>query len=101
MEGFGIIVVLFDVAVDGGLEVNDRVEDAAFEAPAGERGEEALDGVDPGGRCRGEMKGPARMAGEPGQHLGMFVGGVVVGDGVDRLSAGTARSIALRKRMNS
>jgi hypothetical protein len=47
------------------------------------------------------MKGPARMAGEPGQHLGMLVGGVVVGDGVDRLSAGTARSIALRKRMNS
>ncbi len=47
MEGFGIIVVLLDVAVDGGLEVDDGAEDAAFEASPGERGEEALDGVDP------------------------------------------------------
>ena len=32
------------------------------------------------------MKGPTRMAGEPGADLGMLVGGVVVGDGVDDLA---------------
>ncbi len=47
-EGFWVIVGLVEEAVDGGLEVDDGAEDAAFEAYAGERGEEALDGVDPG-----------------------------------------------------
>ena len=32
------------------------------------------------------MEGPAGMAGKPCAHLGMFVGGIVVDDGVDRLS---------------
>jgi hypothetical protein len=32
------------------------------------------------------VEGPARMAGKPGAHLGMFVGAVVVDDGVDGLS---------------
>ena len=32
------------------------------------------------------MEGPAGMAGQPCAHLGMFVGGIVVDDGVDRLS---------------
>jgi hypothetical protein len=36
--------------VDGGLEIDDAFEDAAFEAPLGEDGEETLDGVEPTGR---------------------------------------------------
>jgi hypothetical protein len=32
------------------------------------------------------MEGPARVAGEPGQDLGMLVGGIVVEDGVDHLA---------------
>jgi hypothetical protein len=48
LEGFWIVVVLSDVAVDGGLEFDDGAEDAAFETSAGERREEAFDGVDPG-----------------------------------------------------
>ena len=32
------------------------------------------------------MERPSRMLGEPGQHLGMFVGGIVVEDGVDYLA---------------
>jgi hypothetical protein len=41
------------------------------------------------------------MVGEPGQHLGMFVCGVVVENGVDHLAAGTARLTVAMKRMNS
>ena len=48
-EGFGIGVGLAQEAVDGGLEVGDAGEDAAFEAPSGQLGEEALDRVEPGG----------------------------------------------------
>jgi len=32
------------------------------------------------------MKGPPRVVGEPGDHLGMFVGRVVVHDGMDHFS---------------
>jgi hypothetical protein len=35
-------------AVDGGLEVDDGAEDAAFQAAPGQPGEEALDRVEPG-----------------------------------------------------
>jgi hypothetical protein len=37
------------------LKVGDRSKDTAFEAVLGEGGEEALDGVEAGGRCRGEV----------------------------------------------
>jgi hypothetical protein len=47
------------------------------------------------------MKGPARVARQPGQHFGMFVGGIVVEPVWINLPAGTWRSTALRKRMNS
>ena len=38
-EGLGVIVGLFDEAVDGGLEIDDRAKDAAFETPSGQLGE--------------------------------------------------------------
>lgn len=46
-ERFGALVVLGDEAVDGGLKVCDRGEDAALQATPGELGEEAFDGVQP------------------------------------------------------
>ena len=46
-EGLGVVVVLVDIAVDGGLEIDDRVEAAAPDSSAGERREEGLDGVQP------------------------------------------------------
>ena len=46
-EGLGIIVGLVEEAVDGSLEFTDRPEDAAFEAPFGEFGKEAFDGIEP------------------------------------------------------
>ena len=59
MEGPGIIVVLLDIAVDCGLEIYNGSEDTAFETSAGERGEEALDGVEPGTGCWREVEEPA------------------------------------------
>lgn len=46
-EGFGVVVSLVEEAVDGGLEFDDRTEDAALETARGELGEEALDGIEP------------------------------------------------------
>ena len=64
-EGFGRLVVFGDEAVDGGLEVDEGAEHAAFQTPFGEFGKEALDRVEPGGRGRGEVEHPARVALEP------------------------------------
>jgi len=47
-EWFGICVCLCDEAVEGELQINDRSEHAALEAPACELDEEALDRVEPG-----------------------------------------------------
>ena len=91
-EGFGIIVVLGDVAVDGGLEVDDRMEAAAPEPATAKGREERLDGIQPRARGWGEVEGPAGMAGKPFEHLGMLVGAVIVEDGVDHL-AGRHRAL--------
>src|SRR5580658_9777219 len=40
-------------------------EDAVLQSPLGERGEEALDGVEPECRSWGEVEGPAGMPEEP------------------------------------
>jgi hypothetical protein len=85
-EGLWFIVRLGQEAVDGGLEVNDRLKDAALQAAAGELGEVAFDGIQPGGGCRGEVEGKARMALEPSADLCVLVGRVVVEDDVNQLS---------------
>jgi hypothetical protein len=74
---------LSDEAVDGSIEGS---EHTALETPTRELGEEAVDGVEPGGRGRCEVESPTPMPGKPLAYLGMFVGRVVVDDGVDRLS---------------
>ena len=84
--------MLLEVAVDGGLQVDDRSEDAAPEALAGEFGEEAFEGVEPGAGFRGEVKGPAGMPGEPGFDLGVGMRGAVVDNGMDQL-AGRDRAL--------
>ena len=47
------------------------------------------------------MEGSAGMPGKPCAHLGMFVGGILVDDGVIAFRFGTCTSMVLRKRMNS
>jgi hypothetical protein len=49
--------------------------------------EEAFDGIQPRGRCRREMEGPARMLRGPIQHCGMLVSGVIIENGVGRVLA--------------
>jgi hypothetical protein len=53
-EGLRQLVVIGDETVDGGLKVDDALEDAALEAALGEDGEEAFDGVEPTGRSDSE-----------------------------------------------
>src|SRR5215469_14665759 len=81
-EGFGFAFVLAEEAVDRRLQVDQRMEDAALQSPASERGKEALDRIGPGTRGWREVKGPARVLGEPSAHFRVLVDGVVVEDRV-------------------
>ena len=100
-EGLRLLIVLFEEAVDCGLQVGDGPKDAPLEPALCEGREKALDGVEPGSRCRREVERPSRMTFEPSADVGMLMGGVVVDDGVDGLPTGTCFSMTLRKRMNS
>ena len=53
--------MLGEVALDGGLQVDDRMEATAADALASERREEGLDCVEPGARGGREVEGPARV----------------------------------------
>ena len=89
-EGFWVFILLADVAVDGSLKINNRVEHTALQPSLCQLGKEAFDGIEPGtGRWR-KVKGEAGMAVEPLADLGMFVCGVIVEDDVHRLVAGNA-----------
>jgi hypothetical protein len=91
-ERLGLKVVVGEEAVDGGLEIDDALEDPSFEPPLGEDGEEALDGVQPTGGGGREVEGPPGMAAEPRDDLGVFVRAVIVEDDVDGL---VGRDLAL------
>src|SRR4051812_33053544 len=58
-ERLRVEVLLGEVAVDGGLEVDDAVEDAASEPALGQGSKEAFDGVEPGRAGRREVEGYA------------------------------------------
>ena len=60
-EGLWLLVVVGDEAIDGGLEINDRSEDAPLETPPGQSREQSLDRIEPGARFGGEVKDEARM----------------------------------------
>ena len=49
-------------SVDGGLEIDDALENPALVAALGEDGEEVLDGIEPAGRGGREMEHPAGVA---------------------------------------
>ncbi len=94
---FGL-VVLGEEAVDGGLEVDDGVEDAAFQTSLRELCEEAFDRVEPGTRGRREVEGEALVAAEPGAHLGVLVGSIVVEDDVHGLAGGNLGADVRKRR---
>ena len=87
-EGFGVGIVFGQINIDRRLQANNRAEDAATDALSRHLGKKVLHRIEPGRRGWGEVKSPARMACQPGQHFRMFVGGVVVEDDVDRLVGG-------------
>ena len=84
-ERLGLVVGLGDEAVDGGLQFDDRGEDATLEPLPGELGKPALDCVGPRARGRREVEADAGMACEPVAHLGVLMGSIVVEDHMDRL----------------
>ena len=85
-ERLGLAIVLGDVAVDGSLQVDDGMKDSALEATLRQLGEEALDGVEPGGRSRRVMEHKAWVPAEPGPRLGVLVRAVIVEDHVNDLA---------------
>src|SRR5262245_8165278 len=93
-EGFRVLIGFGEVAVDSGLEIDDALEDAAFEPLPGQLGEKTLDGIEPGGRGRGEMEVEPGMPFEPGPHLRMLMRRIVVDDQV-QLSAGRGFAVDL------
>src|SRR6516225_8565208 len=78
-----VIIGFCEEAVDGRLQIADRTEGAALEAPSAQLGKKAFDRVEPGARGRGEVKDEAGMPAEPGPHLGMLMSGVIVEHHVD------------------
>src|SRR6202035_5238977 len=90
-EGLWHLVSLGEEAVDGGLQIDDGSEDATLQSPLGQLGEVTLYGVEPGARCRREVEDEALMPREPGPHLGMLMGGVIVEDDVNVLSSRNLR----------
>jgi hypothetical protein len=69
-KGLGILIGLGEVSVDGGLEIDDALEDAVLESLPGQFGEKPFNRVEPRGRCRGEVEVEPGMPFEPGSHLG-------------------------------
>ena len=65
-EGLGVLIGLGEVAFDGGLKIDDALEDASLEPLSGQLGEKPFYGIEPGRRGRGEVEVEPRMPFEPG-----------------------------------
>src|SRR3978361_728023 len=61
-------VRLSDVALNGCLQVRRAGEGTAFQTASGQNGEPALDQVQPGRTCRGEMQMKPRVLNQPVVH---------------------------------
>ena len=72
VEGFGFFVCFCDESVDGGLEVDEGVEDTPVEPPLVRFGEEAFDGIEPGAGCWREVEHEPLVAIEPCPDLWML-----------------------------
>jgi hypothetical protein len=96
-EWLRVSVGLGNEAVDGGLEIDDGVKDAALQSTPAELCEKSLDGVEPGARGWCEMEDKSRMAIEPSANVRMFVGGIVVENDVDDLADRNLRLDGVQK----
>ena len=75
---------MLDVLGNGLLEFVHACEAVAPDAVLGDVAEEPLDHVEPGGAGGREVHDEARVFDEPGLHVGMLMGRVVVDDQVQR-----------------
>ena len=75
---------MIDIVVDGGDQFQNIAKDAAPEALYGQIPKEALNHVEPRSTGGGEMDMKAWMPLQPALHFGMFVGGIVVHDQMER-----------------
>ena len=82
-KGLWLCIGVVEEAVDGIFEFLHGLEHATLEALLCEVGEEALDGIEPRGGCRGKMEHEARMFVDPFQDLGMLVGRIIIDDDMD------------------
>ena len=80
--------MVFEEVVDRGLQVGDGAKDAALDRALGMVRKKPSTALSQEADALGEMERPSRMAFEPSANIGMLMGGVVVDDGVDRLSNG-------------
>src|SRR5260370_34893814 len=71
--------MMLQVVLDGGFEFDDALEDTAADTIGGNPAEEALDLVDPGTRCGGEVHVEAAVVGQAGFGRGVVLGGGVFG----------------------
>src|ERR1039458_10470357 len=74
---------MLNEAVNLAHEFGDGDEGAASDGALGDKGEEALDLVEPRSIGRGEMKVPTGPPCKPRPDLGVLMGGVVVDDEMD------------------
>src|SRR3954469_1543935 len=100
-EGTRIAVVLGDVAVDRGLEVDERDEVAAPQPASRERREEAFDGFSHEAEVGVKWNTQRGWRESQARTLGWLWTAEVCMTAGTSLPAGTAVSTALRKRMNS
>ena len=77
-EGTAFGVVVGDEVIDLLDQFADVFEGAAADGALGNQGEPALDLIKPTGIGGSEVQVIARVTGQPGFNLGMFVGGVIV-----------------------
>ena len=84
-KGLWVCIGMIEETVDGVFEFLQGAEDAAFEPFLGEVGEEAFNSIEPRCRCRGEVEDEAWMVGDPFQHVGVLVSGIIVDNDMDSL----------------
>ena len=83
-----------DEGLDGGDEVLDRGEAAAADRLPGDDAEEDLHHVQPRPGCRREVQRDSRVLLQPGRHVRVLVGGVVVRHDVQRRAGIGFRDLA-------
>lgn len=87
-----MLVIALDITVNVADQVGDGRKRTTPDRLLGNEPEPAFHLIEPGCIGGGEVQMGMRMFGEPGPHLGMFMGRVIIDDEWTSSCAGTARS---------